>query len=207
MDRAILDQFDYGLYLASATAGGKQFGCIVNSLSQVTSASPEKFSLALNQSSATKKAIDQAGVLSITLIGASCPDAILNEFGYKSGRAIDKFSKFETFIDAQGSPYLKEGMVARIAFRVIDKLDAGTHTLYMLEVIDAEAFSTDPVMTVRAWNARGNEAPPAAPVFRTLDKKIGWKCTVCGYIYPKEELPEGYHCPICHAPASKFVKL
>ena len=60
MDRAILDQFDYGLYLASATAGGKQFGCIVNSLSQVTSASPEKFSLALNQSSATKKAIDQA---------------------------------------------------------------------------------------------------------------------------------------------------
>lgn len=207
MDRTILDQFDYGLYLASAAADGKFYGCIVNSLSQITSSTPEKFSLSLSQSSATKKAIDKAGVLSITLVGASCPDSILNEFSYKSGRAIDKFSKFDTLTDAQGSPYLKEGMVARISFRVLDHLDAGSHTLYMLEVIDAEAFSTDPVMTVRAWNARGNEAPLAAPIFRTLDKKIGWKCTVCGYIYPKEDLPADYHCPICRAPASKFEKL
>lgn len=207
MNRTILDQFDYGLYLASTCADNKFYGCIVNSLCQVTSASPENFSVALNQSSATKKALDQSGVLSITLIGASCPDAILNEFGYKSGRAIDKFSKFDTQTDAQGCPYLKEGMVARISFRVIDHLDAGTHTLYLLEVVDAESLSSDAVMTVRQWNARGNEAPATAPVFRTLDKKIGWKCTVCGYIYPKEELPEDYRCPICRAPASKFEKL
>ena len=166
-----------------------------------------EFSLALNQSSATKKALDKSGILSITLIGASCPDTILNEFGYKSGRAIDKFSKFDTQTDAQGCPYLKEGMVARISFRVVDHLDAGTHTLYLLEVVDAESLSSDAVMTVRQWNERGNEAPSTAPVFRTLDKKIGWKCTVCGYIYPKEELPEDYRCPICRAPASKFEKL
>lgn len=141
MDRTILDQFDYGLYLASAAADGKFYGCIVNSLSQITSSTPEKFSLSLSQSSATKKAIDKAGVLSITLVGASCPDSILNEFGYKSGRAIDKFSKFDTLTDAQGSPYLKEGMVARISFRVLDHLDAGSHTLYMLEVIDADQTS------------------------------------------------------------------
>ena len=56
MDRKITEKFDYGLYLASAAADGKLYGCIVNSISQVTSAQPQKFSLALNNNSATKKA-------------------------------------------------------------------------------------------------------------------------------------------------------
>ena len=27
---------------------------------------------------------------------------------------------------------------------------------------------------------------------------MGFKCSVCGYIFEGEELPEGYECPICH---------
>ena len=34
-----------------------------------------------------------------------------------------------------------------------------------------------------------------------------WKCTVCGYIYEGDELPEGFTCPVCKQPASAFVKL
>ena len=34
-----------------------------------------------------------------------------------------------------------------------------------------------------------------------------WKCSVCGYVYEGEELPEGFVCPVCHAPASKFVEV
>ena len=207
MDRKITEKLDYGLYLASAAADGKLYGCIVNSISQVTSAQPQKFSLALNNNSATKKAVDQAGVLSITVISADCPDEIIKEFGYKSGRAIDKFSKFAPKTDANGSPYLTDGMAARIAFRVVDKLDAGSHTLYLLEEIESEVLSDAAGMTVRERKNRGNAVPPAAPVFITLDKQIGWKCTVCGYVYPKEELPPDYKCPICRAPASKFEKL
>jgi len=40
-----------------------------------------------------------------------------------------------------------------------------------------------------------------------------WTCSVCGYEYdekfektPFEKLPEDYHCPICNAPKSAFVK-
>lgn len=207
MDRKITEKLDYGLYLASVAANGKLYGCIVNSLCQVTSSRPQKFSLSLNSSSVTKQALDQVGVLSITVIGADCPDAILNEFGYKSGRVADKFASHDYKTDANGSPYLTEGMVARIAFRVVDKLDAGSHTLYLLEEMDSEILSSGAGMTVRAWKDRGNAVPATAPVFITLDKQVGWKCTVCGYVLPKEELPEHYSCPLCHAPASKFEKL
>ena len=33
-----------------------------------------------------------------------------------------------------------------------------------------------------------------------------WQCTVCGYIH-EGELKDDYKCPLCKAPASKFVKL
>ena len=31
-------------------------------------------------------------------------------------------------------------------------------------------------------------------------------CSVCGYVYEGDALPEGYKCPVCKAPASKFVE-
>lgn len=37
----------------------------------------------------------------------------------------------------------------------------------------------------------------------TMEK---WKCTVCGYIH-EGPLPDDFKCPICKAPASKFVKI
>ena len=34
-----------------------------------------------------------------------------------------------------------------------------------------------------------------------------WKCTVCGYVYEGEELPEDYVCPICGVGPDKFEKM
>ena len=33
-----------------------------------------------------------------------------------------------------------------------------------------------------------------------------WKCTVCGYIH-EGPISEGFTCPVCKQPASKFVKI
>ena len=33
-----------------------------------------------------------------------------------------------------------------------------------------------------------------------------WKCSVCGYVH-EGPLPEGFTCPVCKQPASKFVKV
>lgn len=34
-----------------------------------------------------------------------------------------------------------------------------------------------------------------------------WKCSICGYLYEGENLPKELICPICKAPASKFVEV
>lgn len=40
-----------------------------------------------------------------------------------------------------------------------------------------------------------------------MQKKSKWKCSVCGYIYEGESLPDGFRCPACKQPASAFEKL
>lgn len=44
---------------------------------------------------------------------------------------------------------------------------------------------------------------PAAQTEKPLRK---WKCSVCGYVYEGESLPDDFVCPVCKAPASKFVE-
>ena len=39
-----------------------------------------------------------------------------------------------------------------------------------------------------------------------VKKMAKWKCTVCGYIH-EGDMPEGFKCPICKVPATKFVKI
>ena len=42
---------------------------------------------------------------------------------------------------------------------------------------------------------------------RPEEKKTGWVCKICGYIYEGEELPADFICPLCKHPASDFEKV
>ncbi|MBO6047522.1 MAG: MBL fold metallo-hydrolase [Erysipelotrichaceae bacterium] len=37
--------------------------------------------------------------------------------------------------------------------------------------------------------------------------KRKWKCSVCGYVYEGDELPEDFKCPLCKQPAEKFTEI
>lgn len=206
MNNAAYKKLNYSLALVSTVADGKNFGCMANSLHQVTSSRPAKFSLSLNNDSATCGAVKASGIVSATLLAQDCDEAIVNEFGYKSGRAVDKFQSFPFQTDAQGCPYVKDGMVSRLSFRVAEQVAVGSHTLFILELVDAEVFSDGDCLTIKEFEGRGKDVPPTAPVYHELDANAGWKCTVCGYVRLSEDIPDDFICPICRAGRDKFVK-
>ena len=39
------------------------------------------------------------------------------------------------------------------------------------------------------------------------EKKTGWICKVCGYVYEGEELPADFICPLCKHGAEDFEKI
>ena len=52
-----------------------------------------------------------------------------------------------------------------------------------------------------------NDCPPIQQPKGEPTPMTKWKCSVCGYIYEGETLPEGFTCPVCRQPASAFVKV
>ena len=206
MDKKAYEKLDYTLGLLSAAADGKRQGCIINSLHQATSSFPPKFTVTVNKSNETCRALDAAGSFCVTLLGADCPEEIVNQFGYKSGRVGDKFAPYAVESDEAGNPYLKEGMVSRISCRITGKLEIGSYVLYVGEATEAQVLGDGPVLTLKAFTERGKSVPPQATVYRTVEIH-GWRCTVCGYVYEGESMPPDFRCPICGATADKFEKI
>ena len=206
MDNKAYQKMDYALCLLSAVADGKRHGCIVNSFHQVTSSFPPKFTVAVNKDHETCKAIQAAGSFSVTLLGADAPGEIIDLFGYKSGRVVDKFEGLPVETDGAGNPYLRDYALSRISCRIVEKLDLGNYMLYIAEVTEAEVLGDGPALTVDDYK-NGGATPAAATVYRTLEPNVGWRCTICGYVAERETLPDGYQCPICRANRDKFVKV
>ena len=207
MNRKAFGRINYGLFIVGAELDGKPQGCIVNSLHQVTSSMPFKFSLTVNKSNETFKAIEAKGSFAATVLAKDTPKDLVNLFGYKSGRVVNKFDGFDVERDGAGNPYVKDHALARFSCKVVEKLDLGTYMLYIAETMEAEVLGEGPALTVDDFKNDGGSTPPTATVVRTLEGNEGWRCTICGYVAEKETLPDGYQCPICRANKDKFVKL
>ncbi|MGI5962734.1 MAG: flavin reductase [Lawsonibacter sp.] len=206
MNRKAFNRINYGLFLVTVQGEGQRQGCVVNSLHQVTSSLPYKFSLTVNKSNETYKAIEARGTFAATVLARETPKELVDLFGYKSGRVVDKFEGRQVETDGNGNPYLPEHALARFACKVTDRLDVGNYVLYLAEVTEAEVLGDGPALTVDDYKNGGGTTPATATVYRTLEGNEGWRCTVCGYIAEQEELPQGYQCPICRANRDKFVK-
>lgn len=207
INRKAFNAINYGLFLIGAAGANKREGCIVNSLHQVTSSLPPKFSLSVSKSSETYKAIEHSGHFSALVLDKDTPKELVELFGYKSGRILDKFEGYEVAVDGNGSPYIKGIGLARFALRVVEKLDLGSHVLYIAQCSEAVLLGDGLALTLDDFMNKGSAVPAAAPVIRALEDVAGWKCTICGYIAYKDELPADYKCPICKAGKDKFVKV
>ena len=131
MNRKAFNRINYGLFIVAAAADGKRNGCIVNSLHQVTSSSPYKFSLTVNKSNETFKTIEAAGSFAATVLAKDTPKDLVDLFGYKSGRVVDKFEGFDVQTDEAGNPYVKDHALARKVIGdddVVDQLFVVTKT-------------------------------------------------------------------------------
>lgn len=207
IDKKAYNSISYSISIIGSCLDGGYRGCVVNSLQQLTSSNPAKFAVTLNKYNITQAAVAQTGAFTATVAAADCPEAIINLFGYKSGRVTDKFAEYDTKTDQTGCPYITDGMAVRLSFRVLQEVDLDSHVMFIAQVTEAEILRTGGVLTVELFRNAGKDVPPNAPIYRTMDEHYGYRCTVCGYIHRGEPLPDGFRCPVCKQPASKFEKL
>lgn len=209
MDLKAFYSLSCGLYLVGATHEGKDYGCVVNTVTQVT-AEPAKLMMAINKQNATTSAVLASGRFEAAVLCETAPMELIGTFGFQTSRETDKFAPFQTARDAHGVPYVTQDTAAHFSCKVVDTLDAGTHMLIIGLVEDAETLSTGAPMTYAYYHkVKNGLTPPKAANYQPPQQKKagGWRCKVCGYIHEGETLPDGFRCPICGQPASVFEKL
>lgn len=206
MDQIAFQKLSYGLYVISSSYNGKDAGCVANTLHQVTS-SPAQLAVTLNKDNYTTQIIEQAKRFDGVVLTQNSDMETIKTFGFHTSKDYDKFHG-EIERGKDGIAYPNDHIAARFSCKVVNQLDLGTHILFIGEVEDAEVKGNDEVMTYAYYHQVKNGATPKnAPSYQEKSEKKGWRCTICGYIYEGEILPEDYICPLCGAPASVFEKV
>lgn len=200
MDKNAMYQLSYGLFILTAKQGEKDNGCIVNTVSQVTT-EPNRIVVAVNKGNLTHDMIMATGVFNVSILSEKSKFATYQHWGFQSGRDVDKLESITYERSENGLVYLAEETNAMISAKVVSTTDLGTHTLFLADVTDAKMISDDPSATYSYYQKHIKPAPA------NTEKKKGFICTVCGYIYEGDTLPEDFICPICKHPASDFKPL
>lgn len=205
MNMKTMQKLSYGLFVLSANTNGKDNGCIINTVSQVTS-QPNRITFAVSKSNYTHDMLIQNGVFSVSVISESADFSLFKRFGFSSGRETDKFSGFSGVKrTANGTLAVTTGTCAYISGKIFQSIDLGTHTLFIADVTEADILSDIPAATYAYYHK--NIKPAPEKIGTTPQGQTIWRCTICGYEYTGEELPEDFICPLCNHPASDFEKI
>lgn len=205
MNNEAMKKISCGLFVLSAKENGKDNGCIINTVIQVTN-KPERVAFAVNKSNYTHDMLMRNGEFTVSIISESADFSLFKRFGFVSGRDTDKFDGFSKTVETKnGTLAVTEGTCAYISGKVFQSIDLGTHTLFIADVTDSDVLSDVPPATYDYYHKNIKPAPEKAGT--TPQGQTIWRCTICGYEYVGEELPEDFECPLCNHPASDFEKI
>ena len=205
MDKKAMYKLSYGLFVLTAREGEKDNGCIINTAIQAAS-EPEQLSICVNKLNHTHDMIQRTGAFTVSVLSQRAGFDLFRRFGFQSGRDVNKFEDFDGYArGVDGLCYITEGTNAYISVKVNRMEDLGSHTMFLGEITEMEVLSDAPSATYEYYLNHIKPKPQA--VGTAKDGRIIWRCTICGYEYIGEELPEDYICPLCKHPASDFEKV
>jgi flavin reductase (DIM6/NTAB) family NADH-FMN oxidoreductase RutF/rubredoxin len=230
MNKSAFHKLSYGLYVITSGKDGRFNGQIANTVFQVTS-EPPTVAVSINKQNFTHEHITTSRRFAISILDESTPMTLIGQFGFKCGRAINKFEGIGTRVGTTGVPIVTDHTLSYIEAEVAGELDCGTHTIFLGRVVDCDVLGSGEPMTYEYYRAvKGGRSPKTAPTYQepAAQKAAAppvpaarYTCTVCGYIYDPqkgdpeaniptqsrfEDLPAAWVCPVCSAEKDKFEK-
>ena len=203
MDNKALYSLQYGVFLLGTKKGSKINACITNTLFQAANV-PTRSAISVSKQNLTCEMIEESGVLPLSVSNKTCSFETMQRYGHQSRRTTDKFDGFEYETASNGCPYIKKEACAVIEAKVCNKLDLGTHMLFIAEVTEAKVLSEKEALTYAYYQSNLKPKANTAGAASESKKIKGWRCKICGYEYMGAELPAGFECPICGHPAEDF---
>jgi flavin reductase (DIM6/NTAB) family NADH-FMN oxidoreductase RutF/rubredoxin len=231
MNPKALYKLTYGLHVVGSFKGDKINAQIANTVIQITS-EPATIAVSINKKNLTHEYIQASGVFSASILTNEVPLSFIGQFGFKSGRDTDKFAGVNYKKGPTGAPVVLDNCNAFLEAKVLQSVDAGTHTIFIGQLLEAEVLNEKQSMTYEYYQqVKRGTTPPSAPSYQAAKPAAPppvppaapkYKCGVCGYIYdpavgdpdsgiktgtPFEALPADWTCPVCGVDKSQFTKV
>ena len=91
---------------------------------------------------------------------------LIGKFGFRSSKDFNKLEGTTNIIGKNGIPIITQAVCSYIEANIIEELDCGTHTVFVLEATDAEILNDKPVLTYDYYhNVIKGKTPPKASSF------------------------------------------
>jgi flavin reductase (DIM6/NTAB) family NADH-FMN oxidoreductase RutF/rubredoxin len=226
MNLKALYSIGYGMYVIGSQKGDRLNAQTANTVIQVCS-EPPVISVCINKGNFTHEFIRNSKIFTVSILSQDTPLSFIGNFGFKSGRDVDKFKGVNYKIGETKAPIVLDNTLAYLEAKVINEVDVVTHTIFIGELVAAEVIREGEPMTYAYYHqVKRGTTPKTAPSYvaekkEAAPKMAKYKCKVCGYIYdpekgdpdggvapgtPFEKLPEDWVCPVCGASKSEFEK-
>ena len=198
-DMTALFKIGYGLYVVTSNDGKKDNGLIVNTVTQVTN-TPNRIAVTINKENYSHHVIKQTGKMNINCLTQDAPFVVFETFGFASGRNTDKFANCEPLRSDNGLVFLPRYINSFMSLKVEQYVDLDTHGMFICSVTEARVISDRETMTYSYYFENVKPKPETAG-------KKGYVCTICGYVYEGETLPDDFICPLCKHGAVDFEEI
>ena len=198
-DLTALFKIGYGLYVVTSFDGKKHNGLIVNTVAQVTN-SPNRIAVTINKDNYSHHVIKKTGKMNVNCLSIEAPFKVFENFGFRSGRTVDKFEGCTPNYSENGLVVLPHYINSYMSLKVESYVDLGSHGMFICSVEEAKVVSDKDTMTYSYYHASVKPKPQKKG-------KKGYVCTICGYVYEGENIPDDYICPLCKHPREDFEEL
>lgn len=195
-NKKITRKITQGMYVLTTNGGG----CIVDAVSQISTGDNPYISVAVMKNNYTNELLKKNNKFALSVLGMNVDPEIIKTFGMNSMKKVDKFKKTET-TEVEGIKMINDSLGYMLC-EIVDSIDNDTHTLFIGKLIQADIYQDNAPMSYGYYQENKDELLKVT----TKKGKTAWICTVCGYLYYGEELPEEFKCPICGVDKTLFKK-
>jgi ferric-chelate reductase [NAD(P)H] len=114
----------------------------------------------------------------LSILEKDAPMKLIGQFGFKSGRDMNKFEGVNHRPGRNGAPVVLDSTVGYLEAEVVNRVDAGTHIVFLAKVTEAELLREGEPMTylyyrevkkglthknAATYHKPDAKAPPASP--------------------------------------------
>lgn len=195
-NKTITRKITQGMYVLTTNDGG----CVVDAVSQISAGDNPLIAVAVMKSNYTNELMHKNDTFALSVLGIDSNPDIIKTFGLNSMRDINKFENITTN-DIENLKVIEDSLGYMICEKV-DSIENETHTLFIGRLIEADVYKEGIAMSYGYYQEHKDELIKV----KTDNGKTAWICTICGYVYYGDELPDDFKCPACGVGREMFKR-